>query len=82
MVYLHGGAHRFGTSGEYDGSVLAARGAVVVTAAHRVGAEGYPEPAGAPANRALLDQMAAPAYDLRTRPTRVFDVPGGIAPYP
>ncbi len=59
MVYIHGGAYRFGTSGEYDGTALARRGAVVVTFNHRVGVEGYASLTGAPDNRALLDQRAA-----------------------
>jgi para-nitrobenzyl esterase len=61
MVWIYGGAYRFGSSAEpgYDGATLARAGVVVVTANHRVGVEGYAELGGAPANRALLDQIAA-----------------------
>ncbi len=61
MVWIHGGAYRFGSSADpgYDGATLARAGIVVVTANHRVGVEGYAEIKGAPANRALLDQLAA-----------------------
>ena len=61
MVWIYGGAYRFGTSGEdlYDGAALARAGVVVVTANHRVGVEGYAQLDGAPPNRALLDQIAA-----------------------
>ncbi|WP_222267981.1 carboxylesterase/lipase family protein [Modestobacter marinus] len=61
MVWTPGGGYRFGTSSDpaYDGGALARDGVVVVTANHRVGVEGYAELGGAPANRALLDQIAA-----------------------
>ncbi|HEY5882700.1 MAG TPA: carboxylesterase family protein, partial [Nakamurella sp.] len=61
MVWIYGGAYRFGSSADpgFDGAVLARAGVVVVTANHRVGVEGYAELGGAPPNRALLDQMAA-----------------------
>ncbi|WP_327657087.1 carboxylesterase/lipase family protein [Streptomyces sp. NBC_00483] len=61
MVYVYGGAYVSGSSDgpHYDGSALAARGAVVVTLNYRVGAEGFGVFDGAPANRGLLDQVAA-----------------------
>jgi len=61
MVWIYGGAYRFGAAGMtgYDGGPLAARGVVVVTFNHRVGVEGYAYLPGVPANRALLDQVAA-----------------------
>jgi para-nitrobenzyl esterase len=61
MVWIYGGAYRFGSSGMtgYDGGPLAAQGVVVVTFNHRVGVEGYAYLPGVPANRALLDQVAA-----------------------
>ena len=62
MVWIYGGAYRGGSSADpaYDGAVLAAEGdVVVVTFNHRVGPEGYGQIAGAPANRGLLDQVAA-----------------------
>ena len=62
MVWIHGGAYVFGTSGlpEYDGGRLARDGGVVVvTFNYRVGIEGFAHIEGAPANRGLLDQVAA-----------------------
>lgn len=61
MVWIHGGAYTIGASGlpEYDGARLARGGVVVVTANYRVGIEGFAHIEGAPANRGLLDQVAA-----------------------
>lgn len=61
MVWIQGGAYLFGTSGlpEYDGSALARAGVVVVTLNYRVGIEGFAQLEGHPANRGLLDQVAA-----------------------
>lgn len=62
MVWIHGGAFVFGMSGlpEYDGGRLAREGGVVVvTFNYRVGFEGFGQIGGAPANRGLLDQVAA-----------------------
>ena len=61
MVWIYGGAYRFGASSlvGYDGTVLARQNVVVVTFNHRVGVEGYAYLPGVPANRALLDQVAA-----------------------
>ncbi len=61
MVWIQGGAYVFGTSGlpEFDGSVLARHGVVVVTFNYRVGLEGFGLVEGTPANRGLLDQVAA-----------------------
>ncbi len=61
MVWIQGGAYAFGTSGlpEYDGSNLAHGGVVLVTFNYRVGLEGFGYVAGTPANRGLLDQLAA-----------------------
>jgi para-nitrobenzyl esterase len=59
---MHGGAYVIGMSGlpEYDGGRLAREGAVVVvTLNYRVGIEGFAHIEGAPANRGLLDQVAA-----------------------
>jgi para-nitrobenzyl esterase len=44
---------------EYDGGRLARGGAVVVTFNYRLGIEGFAQIEGAPANRGLLDQVAA-----------------------
>ncbi|WP_048876388.1 carboxylesterase/lipase family protein [Saccharomonospora saliphila] len=61
LVYLYGGAFLVGSSSEptYDGTRLARDGVVVVTVNYRVGYEGFGWVADAPANRALLDQLAA-----------------------
>ncbi|MCX4631927.1 carboxylesterase family protein [Streptomyces sp. NBC_01443] len=62
MVWIHGGAYVIGMSGlpEYDGGRLARDGGVVVvTFNYRVGMEGFAQIEGAPANRGLLDQVAA-----------------------
>ena len=62
MVWIHGGAYLGGatTNPVFDGTHLAVEGdVVVVTVNHRVGVEGYAEIAGAPANRGLLDVVAA-----------------------
>ena len=62
MVWIHGGAYTIGMSSlpEYDGSRLARDGGVVVvTFNYRVGLEGFGQIEGAPANRGLLDQIAA-----------------------
>ncbi|WP_285632107.1 carboxylesterase family protein [Lentzea sp. NBRC 102530] len=61
MVWIQGGGYTVGMSGlpEYDGTRLAADGVVVVTFNYRVGVEGFLQVDGAPANRGLLDQVAA-----------------------
>jgi para-nitrobenzyl esterase len=64
LVWFYGGAYRAGASSlpGYDGTALAANHVVVVTFNHRVGVEGYAHLPGVPANRALLDQVAALAW--------------------
>jgi para-nitrobenzyl esterase len=61
MVWIYGGAYRFGASSliGYDGTPLARQNVVVVTFNHRIGVEGYAYLPGVPANRALLDQVEA-----------------------
>jgi para-nitrobenzyl esterase len=62
MVWIQGGGYVAGTSGlpEYDGARLARDGGVVVvTLNYRVGVEGFALLPGCPANRGLLDQLAA-----------------------
>ena len=62
MVWIQGGGYLGGTSGrpEYDGGRLAREGGLVlVTFNYRVGIEGFAQIEGAPANRGLLDQVAA-----------------------
>ena len=61
MVWIYGGAYMFGASSEpgYDGTPFAQAGAVFVSLNYRVGAEGVAQLPGAPANRGLLDAVAA-----------------------
>ncbi len=61
MVWIQGGGYAFGRSGlpEYDGANLARSGVVLVTLNYRVGLVGFGYVAGTPANRGLLDQVAA-----------------------
>jgi para-nitrobenzyl esterase len=61
MVWIQGGAYGIGMSGlpQYDGARLARDGVVVVTFNYRVGVEGFGQIDGRPANRGLLDQVAA-----------------------
>jgi len=61
MVWIPGGGYMIGHSGlqEYDAGHLAGSGTVVVTLNYRLGVEGFAQLGGAPANRGLLDQVAA-----------------------
>ncbi|MFC5017160.1 carboxylesterase/lipase family protein [Streptomyces lienomycini] len=62
MVWIYGGAYKMGHAGSpgYDARRIAADGdVVVVTLNYRVGMEGFAHIEGAPANRGLLDQIAA-----------------------
>ncbi|MEU1159951.1 carboxylesterase/lipase family protein [Streptomyces sp. NPDC090075] len=62
MVWIYGGAYKLGHSGSpgYDAQRIARDGdVVVVTLNYRVGMEGFAQIEGAPANRGLLDQVAA-----------------------
>ncbi|GAA2475088.1 carboxylesterase/lipase family protein [Streptomyces longisporus] len=62
MVWIYGGAYKFGSADDpaYDAGRLSREGElVVVTFNHRVGMEGFAWIEGAPANRGLLDQVAA-----------------------
>jgi len=61
LVWIHGGAFVNGSGAvpTYDGSGFARGGVVCVTLNYRLGAEGFARLAGAPANRGLLDQVAA-----------------------
>src|SRR5260370_695808 len=76
MVWIYGGAYRAGSSSlpGYDGTPLARQGVVLVTFNHRVGVEGYAQLPGVPANRGLLDQVAA----LRWVPENI----AAFGPYP
>ena len=61
MVWIPGGGYVIGASSrpEFHGGRLAAGGVVVVTLNYRLGIEGFAQLDGAPANRGLLDQVAA-----------------------
>jgi para-nitrobenzyl esterase len=61
LVWLHGGAfeHGSGAVPTYDGSAFARDGVVCVTLNYRLGAYGFLHLPDAPANRGLLDQIAA-----------------------
>ena len=69
MVFLHGGGFVFGAGGVplYEGSALAARGAVVVTMNYRLGRLGYfahpaltrEDPEGKLGNFGVMDQIAS-----------------------
>jgi para-nitrobenzyl esterase len=62
MVWVYGGAYKVGSADSpgYDAQRIARDGdVVVVTFNHRVGIEGFAVIDGAPANRGLLDQVAA-----------------------
>jgi para-nitrobenzyl esterase len=62
MVWIYGGAYKLGSADDpaYDAGRLARDGdLVVVTLNYRVGIEGFASIEGAPANRGLLDQVAA-----------------------
>jgi para-nitrobenzyl esterase len=61
MVWIPGGGYAIGNSGvpEYDAGHLAGSATVVVTLNYRLGIEGFAQIDGAPANRGLLDQVAA-----------------------
>jgi para-nitrobenzyl esterase len=61
MVWIPGGGYVMGNSSlpDYDAGRLAGSGTVVVTLNYRLGIEGFAQIDGAPANRGLLDQVAA-----------------------
>ncbi|MFD9430841.1 carboxylesterase/lipase family protein [Streptomyces sp. NPDC060002] len=61
MVFVHGGGFVAGStrSALYDGSGFARHGVVLVTLNYRLGIPGFLDLPGAPANRGLLDVIAA-----------------------
>jgi para-nitrobenzyl esterase len=61
MVWIHGGAFSNGNSALplYDGHAFARDGVVLVTINYRLGVDGFALLPDAPANRGLLDQIAA-----------------------
>jgi para-nitrobenzyl esterase len=59
LVWIYGGAYRFGNSADYDATALVNAGQIVVTFNYRVHFEGFGHVPGRPDNRGLLDQIAA-----------------------
>ena len=61
LVWIHGGAfvHGSGAVSTYDGTAFARDGVVCVTINYRLGVDGFLLLDGVPANRGLLDQVAA-----------------------
>jgi para-nitrobenzyl esterase len=61
MVWIHGGAFANGNSAVpwYDGRAFARAGVVLVSINYRLGVDGFAMLPDAPANRGLLDQIAA-----------------------
>ena len=61
MVFVHGGGFVAGSTRAalYDGSAFARDGVVLVTVNYRLGITGFLDVPGAPANRGLLDVVAA-----------------------
>ncbi|KAA8883087.1 carboxylesterase/lipase family protein [Nocardia colli] len=61
MVWIHGGAFRVGSSAVsvYNGHAFARDGVVLVSLNYRLGAIGFAALEGTPANRGILDQIAA-----------------------
>ena len=61
MVWIHGGAFANGSSAVrwYDGHAFAKAGVVLVSINYRLGVDGFALLPDAPANRGLLDQIAA-----------------------
>lgn len=61
MVFVHGGGFVAGSTRSelYDGSAFARDGVVLVTLNYRLGIAGFLDLPGAPANRGLLDVVAA-----------------------
>jgi para-nitrobenzyl esterase len=61
MVWIHGGAFSNGNSAVpmYDGQAFARDGVVLVSINYRLGVDGFALLPDAPANRGLLDQVAA-----------------------
>jgi para-nitrobenzyl esterase len=61
LVWIHGGAYFAGSPASpwYDGRSFNRDGVVTVTVSYRLGFDGFGWIGGAPANRGLLDQIAA-----------------------
>ncbi len=70
MVFVHGGGFVTGSTRAalYDGSAFARDGIVLVTVNYRLGVPGFLDLEGAPANRGLLDVLAALGWVRATVP--------------
>jgi para-nitrobenzyl esterase len=78
MVWIHGGAYLFGAGGPgHDGTPFASAGVVFVSFNYRLGMEGFAQIAGAPANRGLLDAVAALRW-VRDNIERFGGDPGNV----
>ncbi|MFK0249670.1 carboxylesterase/lipase family protein [Amycolatopsis azurea] len=79
MVFVHGGGFVTGSNRAalYDGRAFARDGVVLVTVNYRLGVPGFLDLAGAPANRGLLDVIAALGWVRDTIPTFGGD-PGNV----
>lgn len=79
MVFVHGGGFATGSSRAalYDGSAFARDGVVLVTMNYRLGVPGFLDLEGAPANRGLLDVLAALGW-VRDTITAFGGDPGNV----
>jgi len=79
MVWIHGGAFSNGNSAipEYDGHAFARDGVVLVSVNYRLGVDGFALLPDAPANRGLLDQIAALEW-VRDNITAFGGDPGNV----
>ncbi|WP_369975078.1 carboxylesterase/lipase family protein [Thermobifida halotolerans] len=79
MVWIHGGAFTNGSGSEpvYDGAAFARDGVVMVSFNYRLGVIGFGSLPDAPANRGLLDQIAALEW-VRDNIARFGGDPGNV----
>jgi para-nitrobenzyl esterase len=79
LVWIHGGAFVNGSGAVpmYDGSSFARDGIVCVTINYRLGVDGFGAVDSAPANRGLLDQIAALTW-VRDNIAAFGGNPGGV----
>ncbi|MFD5831351.1 carboxylesterase/lipase family protein [Lentzea sp. NPDC060358] len=79
MVFVHGGGFVAGSGRTelYDGSAFARDGVVLVTVNYRLGIAGFLDLPGAPANRGLLDVVAALRW-VRDNIARFGGDPGAV----
>lgn len=79
MVFVHGGGFVTGSTRAtlYDGSAFARDGIVLVTVNYRLGVPGFLDLKGAPANRGLLDVLAALGW-VRDTAAAVGGDPGNV----